>query len=118
MAVLAIVHSAGCSTRPEFDPSDVIPVVGTLTYQGRPVAGAQIALHRDDMPEPAFAFTNARGKFTCMTNDTNGVYPGEYRVTVLRRRGGIPERYADAKTSPLTITVEKPSHELAIVLDD
>ncbi|MGQ0636610.1 MAG: hypothetical protein ACT4QC_18525 [Planctomycetaceae bacterium] len=81
---------------------------------------AQITLHSDGAAEPAFALTDARGRFTCMTNDTSGVLPGEYRVTVARARpqGGLPEKYADSKTTPLKITVVAGQNDLALTLED
>jgi hypothetical protein len=55
-----------------------------------------------------------------MTNDSSeGMPPGEYVITVSRPRGGIPEKYVTADTSPLLIVVEEGAeNDLEIKLED
>jgi hypothetical protein len=53
-----------------------------------------------------------------MTNDTAGIFPGEYLVTVSHPKGGIPEKYSDPEQTPLLITVEGQEQDLSITLDD
>lgn len=105
-ASLTLVAVAGCSHSIDTTPVEVFAASGTLAYRGNPVAEAQLTFWNDDLPEPAFAVTDALGKFKCMTNETgDGMPAGEYLVTVTSRRGGIPAKYADVDSSPLRVTV-------------
>jgi hypothetical protein len=79
-----------------------------LTYRGQPVVEAILIFNGDDDLEPAFAVTDAAGKFQCLMNDSSeGLAPGEYVVTVTSPRGGIPGKYGAVETSPLAITIEE-----------
>jgi hypothetical protein len=97
-----------------------VPAGGTLTYRGEPVAGARLIFWNDDLPEPAFAQTDAQGRFTCVSNDTDsGMLPGDYLVTVTSPKGGIPDKYTDAASSPLSITiVDGEENVLSLALED
>lgn len=97
LAVLATL--TGCGFQ-----SDTLPVSGVVTYQGKPVEGAQVALapsgteiaagavlDRDSEPvaKPARGMTDAEGKFTVKTYfnpkvNAPGARPGEYTVTVTK----------------------------------
>ena len=89
-------------------PTRVVPAGGTLTYQGRPVADAKLTFHGTSPSDSAFAITDARGNFRCMTNDSGeGIAPGDYTVTVVKSKGGIPAIYADAESSPISVAVEE-----------
>jgi len=117
---LLLVAVAGCSESPVAAKGHVVPAGGTLTYQGRPVVGAHLTFLGDDPSEPAFAVTDAQGRFKCMTNDSSeGVRPGDYSVTVSNPKGGIPKKYATAPDSPLQVTVEDDAeNEFQLVLED
>jgi hypothetical protein len=107
VAGIAILVAAGCSESNGPAPREIVRAQGTLTYRGRPVPEAQLTFRGDDPSEPAFAVTDSNGRFRCMTNDSSdGMPPGEYVVTISSPRGGVPEKYTDAETSPLWITVE------------
>jgi hypothetical protein len=120
LSSLLLPGAAGCSGSNGPAPREFVPVQGTLTYRGRPVTEAQLTFRGDDPSEPAFAVTDFTGKFHCMTNDSSeGMPPGEYVVTISSPRGGIPEKYADADSSPLRITVEEGGeNEFEIILED
>ena len=120
LAVVALLLAtlAGCSRSGETAPPDVLSVSGTLTYRGEPVADARLTFWADDEPEPAFALTDRQGRFKCVSNDADGIAPGEYLVTVSRAGGGIPEKYADAESSPLRVSVEQEDANLVIKLED
>ena len=111
---------AGCSHALDDMPAEVIPVEGTLTYRGQPVPEAQLTFRGDDRLEPAFAITDANGKFHCMTNDSSaGMPPGDYVVTIANARGGIPEKYTADETTPLRVTVEESGeNRLLLELED
>lgn len=119
-ASLMILAIAGCSDPYDEVPVEIVPVVGTLTYRGNPVADAQLTFRNDYSAEPAFAQTDARGKFRCVTNDSDaGIPAGEYIVTISSPHGGVPAKYADPESSPLHVTVnELGENELSLVLED
>jgi len=118
VVALLLATVAGCSRSRETPPPDVVPVSGTLTYRGEPVADARLTFWADDESEPAFALTDRQGRFRCVSNDADGIASGEYLVTVSRAGGGIPEKYADADSSPLRVSVEQEDANLVIKLED
>jgi hypothetical protein len=106
VAGLTLTAVTGCSRSIEATPAEVFPASGTLAYHGTPVALAQLTFWSDELSEPAFALTDALGKFKCMTNETGeGMPPGEYLVTVSNSSVKIPDKYADVDSSPLRVTV-------------
>ena len=119
-AGLTLAAVAGCSHSNATAPPEVVRASGTLAYRGQPVVDAQLTFWSDDLSEPAFALTDVRGEFRCMTNDTgDGMPPGEYVVTVSSSRGGIPDKYANVDSSPLHVTVDgEAATEFALVLED
>ena len=97
----------GCSPTNAL-PVKVVPASGTVTYKGQPVASAQLTFHAASPSESAFALTDARGKFQCMTNDSStGIVPGKYIVSISKPKGGIPSKYADAKSALLSVSVKE-----------
>lgn len=117
---LIVAMAGGCSDSIVAARGKVVPAVGTLIYRNQPVADAQLTFLGDDASEPAFAVTDAQGRFQCMTNDSSeGLRPGNYCVVVSRPHGGIPDRYAAAGSSPLHVTVkEGVDNELSLELED
>lgn len=119
--LLVLWIAAGCSESPVEARGYVVPAGGMLTYKGTPVPEARLTFHLgDDTSEPAFAVTDSEGKFKCVTNDSSeGVRPGEYVVTVTSPLGGLPEKYASPRTSPLQVTIEDAdANDLRLELDD
>jgi len=103
-------------------------VSGTITYQGQPVADAQVGF----VPaggagevQGASGQTDAQGRYTLQTYVTPsqtvaGAMAGSFKVTVVKaiaenriveykdlvdQKDTLPPRYASAKTTPLTATV-------------
>ena len=109
-----LCYCAGCGPTPPQQTAPPVQVRGKVTYQGKPVPGAQLTFHRefDDEREGAFAVTDARGEFHGATNDTTGILPGEYHVTVFHPRMNLPNRYADVESSPLKLTIIGEQSEL------
>ena len=66
------------------DDSGHVPVSGTVTYQGQPVAGAQVAFRGDGAATPSVGVTDDTGSFTLMTGKFVGATPGEHIVTVVK----------------------------------
>ena len=87
-----------------------VRIAGTLTLDGKPVAGANVTLHpRCEDSLEAGGLTDKNGRFTVTTgNDPigRGAVPGEYDVT-FSLRSTIPREYERIATSGLSpITVE------------
>jgi len=128
-----------------------VPVSGTVTYNGQPVEGAEVAfLPQENSPDARAArgITGPDGSFTLKTFfnkdvDAAGARPGEYTVTVskfeapggmtleqwdraqMQPGGGpplrhlVPERYNNARTSDLTVRVERDGeNDFALELHD
>ena len=110
------------------------PVSGTITINGEPLEGAQVAFTSkldNKSVKAARGLTDANGGYTLTTylnpqNEVSGATPGEFRVTVKKTErpsaatvaeqftGGnpaiviknvVPDKYANAKSSPFTATV-------------
>jgi len=118
LAAMALVLLAGCSRSNDASSPDVVAVSGMLSYHGEPVADAQLTFWGDDELEPAFALTDRQGKFRCLSNDSEGIAPGEYLVTVSRPGGGIPGKYGDAESSPLRVDIPPDETTLTLELED
>ncbi len=124
---------SGCSRGPEIPAT--YSVSGKVTYKDQPLADAEIGfvskLDNKDV-KPARGKTNASGEFTLTTyidpeHEVSGATLGEYTVTVVKvdipdsdelmkqffenpafvPKKLIPEKYSDAKVSPLTADVKK-----------
>ena len=119
--------AAGCGPgRPA-----TVPVKGTVTLDGKPVAGAQVMLMPQQGGRPAQGLTDGSGRFALETfAPGDGALPGLHAVTVTCRRvsgvaadadglegevgpGGpkvewiVPRKYADPKTSGLSSQVAR-----------
>ncbi len=109
--------------------SEGVPVVGVVTYNGAPVAGADVAfsLEGDAPSVGAFGRTNDNGRFELSSPQIDGgIPPGNYLVKVSKmsvetswspgqdegvrpeqiETVGLPAKYAEYKTSGLTAVVE------------
>lgn len=108
MLLVGLIIGAGCAPAPISAPADVITATGRLTYNGRPVAGAQMVFHGNSPEESAFAVTDGQGRFRCATNDSGiGISPGGYLVTVSSPRNDLPQSYSDPDATSLFINVEE-----------
>jgi hypothetical protein len=84
-APFALLLLAGCNST---DPS-LVPVSGTVTLDGRPLANATVTFIPKD-GTPGFGGvgkTDAAGKYKLKgsRDDANGIPPGEYRVVISKR---------------------------------
>ncbi len=82
---LSIVAIAGCGRRagPAPQIEKVVPVSGTLTYQGKPLDRYQVSFRPTDGRRPAVGVTDAAGRFVLSTNrPADGAPPGSHKVGI------------------------------------
>jgi hypothetical protein len=122
------LFSFGCNNN---QLTGLVPAKGTLTFNGKPIAGASVTFNPVGQTRSASGITDAQGNFSMMTLVPNdGVYPGEYIVTVDKTeyRGEmheeldketkkrivhdtreviehLPLKYAEANTTDLKVTI-------------
>jgi len=77
LLALGVVGCGGGNTGPA-----LYPVVGTVTYQGKPLAGARITFIPEKEGAIAIASTDSSGKFTMKSGTDAGVASGPCKVTV------------------------------------
>jgi hypothetical protein len=99
-------------------------VSGTVSFQGQPVAGANVTFYPggSDAALASQAVTDDQGRFQLRTHVGGGKYkpgiaPGQYEVAIMKLdtagisstlgppRNLLPRNYADPKTSKLTADV-------------
>jgi len=122
---LIALMSLGCDNSPKLYPAS-----GTVTYQGKPVEGANVS-YVPTTGIQAIGITDANGKFTLTTGGKPGAAAGKYQVTVIKESSGkataamtpedmkkgqgsgeikskalLPPVYASVSTTTLTATVE------------
>lgn len=81
----AMLWLSGCNSDPgpKAVIEKVVPVSGTLTYQGKPLENFQVTLVPSDGRRAAVGITDKNGKFTMGTNETgDGAPPGTHKVAV------------------------------------
>lgn len=102
--------SAGCGETAKVTSEKTVPVTGTVTYNGQPVADATVTFVPETAPgeaasgRGAFGRTDAAGKFELMAfNPGDGAVPGTYKVTITKTEGETasgPETGADDYVDP------------------
>jgi len=128
ISLLAAAALTGCGDAHP-DRLKTFPVTGQVLWEGRPLAGAIVALHPQDSPDlervPARAETDADGRFRLGTYDSeDGAPAGAYRVTVLwyplAKNGEsyepgpnvVPARYSDPDESQLTVRIAEGENQI------
>ena len=84
--LVLLVASLGCSGSSD-DPSWAkrVKASGLVTYQGKPVEGAEVTFINADKKHTGTAKTDSSGRFTLTTFSQNdGVVPGKQTVTIRR----------------------------------
>ena len=132
ISVTWILTSMGCGGGPKVPQT--VTVEGKVIYKDKPLADALVGfVSKLDTKDvfPAHGTTNASGEFTLSTyidpeHEVSGATPGEYVVTVTKNEQQdmakimeefktnpamefkklVPEKYTDAKSSPLNQTVK------------
>jgi len=134
--LVAVVILAGCSG-PASDRPPTYPLSGTVTYNGSPLADANLNFQLADGSGSSVAKTDAQGKYTAQTFVSgDGARPGDYKVAVTKfekaetdpnevpfdsedyappsgdeetppAKNLLPAKFADPSTSGLTASVSK-----------
>jgi hypothetical protein len=123
----------GCGTDDTYVGVPVVPVEGTVTFRGKPVKGALVALHplgaahRAAAPNPrATVQDDGRFRLSTYTHD-DGAPEGDYVVTVqwfrtVNRLGDmgpgpnvLPPKYAKPESSDITVTVMAGANQLPTI---
>lgn len=83
IAVLGLI-TVGCSKGSGLKTGNVS---GTVTFNGQPVANAQVVFQPKQGGQNAVGTTDAKGRYTLMTGTDQGALIGEHRVTVTVQSG-------------------------------
>ncbi len=120
--LLGLFSGCGESKKPW---EEVVPASGSITFDGKPVAGGQITLYptASEVPETVrpSATTGADGTFSLGTfGATDGAPVGEYKASVVwfkvvdngggpvRGDNVLPPKYSNPETSEITVTISGP----------
>lgn len=118
-ASIAAVLSTGCDGRPKR-----VPVSGQVLIDGQPLGFGVVRFIPSDGRQSGSQL-DAEGRFTLSCFEVNdGAIRGTHRVEVAaderlsdtKTRWHAPKKYADARTSGLTIEVNEPTENLPIEL--
>ena len=118
----------GCS-RDQVDRVQVFPAAGQVLWDNKPLAGALVVLHPNnvatDKALPSRAQTNGEGRFELTTYEAGDGAPiGEYTVTVeyypLQKNGdsflaganALPPKYSKPDSSDLRVRITDKPNEL------
>ena len=117
-----------------------VPVSGTVTVDGQPMAGASVMFMPQAEGQPGVGLTDEAGKFRLTSGSSQaGVMPGSYKVTVtlhkvtgfladkdglsggiapggIREQWLVPQRYSNPQTSGLTAEVREGMEPVKLAL--
>jgi len=109
----------GCGSSGPAPRTDLVPVTGTLIFEGKPLPDAKIVFIPTDkeMTDRPAATVDAEGNFEVFCDDQPGAPPANYRVIVMAFKPSeddeqkppslIPERYNSDKTSGISANVKE-----------
>ncbi len=93
--LVAVASLSGCDSGPK-----LVPVTGTVTIDGKPLDGANIAFAPEpgnEYPAQGTDVTSAEGNYKLSTNGRAGLPPGKYKVAIskLAAKPGVvlPENF-------------------------
>jgi len=82
-----VVLVGGCGSK----GPKLVPVIGTITQNGKPLADVRIEFSKVDTGATSFAETDSEGKFTLRhTHGKSGAELGKYRVLVFQKGKPLP----------------------------
>lgn len=90
MFAIILFGACGCGGGGAGRP-DLVPVTGTVMYNGKPIAGASVSFWKEGAPRPAAGITDSDGKFSLSMFDPNdGAMVGENVITVSKAAAVAP----------------------------
>lgn len=94
--LFAAVMSAGCSNEPK-----LVTAGGTVTYEQKPVPGADVVFVPDAGGPPVIGRTDDQGRFSVDTDGKPGAFVGSYKVavTAVRQKRAVSDAEAVGMTS-------------------
>jgi hypothetical protein len=122
----ALMALSGCGG------SNIVPVSGTVTYKGKPVANVQITFTPEEGRQ-SVGMTDSQGRFTLdYDRDTKGATVGKHKVAVMLPPGGgggrpgqqdasadikeVLEKYGPDK-SKAEVTIDKNTRDVKLEWD-
>jgi hypothetical protein len=100
-APLIFIAVGGCGGAPAPDRPKTVPVQGTITLKGQPLADASVTFMLPDNSGSAVGRTDAAGHYSLTTFEQgDGAIPGEYGVQVVKYEEP-PQEVKDGETPPL-----------------
>ena len=119
---LMLLGIVGCGSK----HSATVPVTGTVTLDGQPLAGVGVLFSPQSTGRPAHGMTDASGNFSLQTYDVpgDGAIPGTYLVAIIppgkTPPGGkkikIPAKYMIPENSAIVRSVDDPMEPVTIAL--
>ncbi|SIO36213.1 hypothetical protein SAMN05444166_4100 [Singulisphaera sp. GP187] len=99
-ALLVLLGMIGCGSDPD-SAIKLVPVKGTVTLDGKPMANAMISFIPEAGNDASTAggdTTGPDGNYLAQYRNRNGLAPGKYKVTIVPgvaegSAGGIPEEF-------------------------
>jgi hypothetical protein len=134
---LVSLAAAGCGSSRDPNWLPVFPATGKVTFQGAAPGGAYVVLHPKQASSPTaasnlwpHAAVEPDGTFKISSYSANdGAPPGDYVVTVEWKKtvkdsrgepgpgpNVLPAKYAQAATSPITVTIAQGPNQLAPIV--
>lgn len=127
----------GCSgevnLKPEGSTAEVAQTIGTVTFQGKPLANAIVEFHPQGEGVPGTGTTEENGRFAISTfSNKDGATKGFHAVTVMVAPQGpmvpgleeeylkdspIPRKYADASKTPLVVEVKESGNNFDLKIE-
>ena len=83
MVAVGLVIS-GCAKSKTAGRPKTVPVTGTVSLKGQPVAEAQVVFKPKGNSPSATGLTDSSGTYRLMTFDVEGAVPGEYSVAIFK----------------------------------
>ncbi len=112
IAILIVGGLAGCGDSEEGDKTKLVKVTGTITDNGKPLAGVLVSfLPAAGNPSfvPATGESGSDGSYTLYSKNRAGVAPGKYKVTVAPAKSApVEDAERDIlKNDPMRLEFEK-----------
>ena len=131
LLIVAAALSLGCDIQRQIASR----TVGTVTFQGKPVANAAVLFYPRGSTQACSTVTNERGEFIFFELETSQELPTEYKVVIrpnetkleaeplteidlMSARTDIPLAYQNPATSRLSLLVVEGENEMNIVLEN